>query len=960
MRDESKRSRRTLSRRSFLELSAAGAAAMASRHSLGETNRASTSILPRAEDLNDTHDLISLPAWGPYSKKYFGISHIPDVAQGLNFDFSLFPMLEGAPARLPNVTDRCGVVPWEASPRLDFYSFRMALLPTNQLYCNLSFQELDSGSRLIRIEFVNHTSERHKVALHSLAQMCFPPLHELTAQPIRLCDVELPPKAMWVDALDYKDMQFAKARPTDNLVTEGRWRGEERSHDAVGGSVLAQNFGRSAGDFVIYEIAVAEAFNDASFLFRFKMPSGKSLTFDLDGITRRQIVFKGEDTFSTMQLPVGRLAAGHHTIRLTSQGGDGIALNGFAVAEAGDNASVRFSARTWQQKPLLEDAPTNGIHLKYDDTANWYGYSLGIPAEASVMLPWRDVDGVFGAHSGQDTLDRIFGRTDGRPGDPDSLFVHTSWPAVMLAPSSRHVSYGILAVGSKETTHNALARFDAASSRNERVHLAASRKSFAPPTHPQGTEMLLSQKLIAATTLTNVVYPLRTQGRYLRHYSPGKIWDCLYTWDAGFIGLGLLEIDVDAAICELNAYTTPAGSQSAFIHHGTPLPTQIYLLVEIWNRTQSRSLLAYFYPRLRQYYLFLAGHLGSSTTRKHQDQLICTWDYFYNSGGWDDYPPQLFARKAGLTSAVAPAVSTSHVIRAAKLLRQVAKELGIEADLADYAADVRQLSSSLQHYSWDSDSGYFGYVLHDKAGAPSGILRTESGVNFNMGLDGVAPLIAGICNPSQRDAILHNLFSAEHLWTSVGITTVDKQAPYYNSKGYWNGSVWFAHQWFLFKAMLDVGRGELACRIAQTGLDIWKKSTDSSLDCMEHFSPEPPYGAGWCRFSSLSSPALSWFAALYRPGRLTTGFDCWTGKVRFTSNNTRLRAMLEVPQSSQDEVAEVLVAMGAGRSYKVCVNGTVQITVEVHPGLLRVKLKPNSRDSSYLLTIAPTPRSKAS
>src|SRR6202021_2230848 len=111
-----KRSQRTLSRRSFLELSAAGAAAMASRHSLGETNPASASILPRAEDLNDTHDLISLPAWGPYSKKYFGISHIPDVAQGLNFDFSLFPMLEGAPARLPNVTDRCGVAPWEASP----------------------------------------------------------------------------------------------------------------------------------------------------------------------------------------------------------------------------------------------------------------------------------------------------------------------------------------------------------------------------------------------------------------------------------------------------------------------------------------------------------------------------------------------------------------------------------------------------------------------------------------------------------------------------------------------------------------------------------------------------------------------------------------------------------------------------------------------------------------------------
>jgi len=70
--------------------------------------------------------------------------------------------------------------------------------------------------------------------------------------------------------------------------------------------------------------------------------------------------------------------------------------------------------------------------------------------------------------------------------------------------------------------------------------------------------------------------------------------------------------------------------------------------------------------------------------------------------------------------------------------------------------------------------------------------------------------------------------------------------------------------------------------------------------------------------------------------------------------------VLEAAQGSQDDVAEVLVAMGAGRSYEVCVNGTVQETVEVHPGLLRVKLKPNSRDGSHLLTIAPTPRSKAS
>jgi hypothetical protein len=37
----------------------------------------------------DTHDL-RLPAWGPYTKKYNGLSHIPDLSKGIRFDLSVF------------------------------------------------------------------------------------------------------------------------------------------------------------------------------------------------------------------------------------------------------------------------------------------------------------------------------------------------------------------------------------------------------------------------------------------------------------------------------------------------------------------------------------------------------------------------------------------------------------------------------------------------------------------------------------------------------------------------------------------------------------------------------------------------------------------------------------------------------------------------------------------------------
>jgi hypothetical protein len=298
-----------------------------------------------------------------------------------------------------------------------------------------------------------------------------------------------------------------------------------------------------------------------------------------------------------------------------------------------------------------------------------------------------------------------------------------------------------------------------------------------------------------------------------------------------------------------------------------------------------------------------------------------------------------------ITSTVAPAVNSSHTIRCAKLLRRMAEALGHTEDFAEYDDDIAVLSSSLQNYSWDEGSGYYGYVLHDDEGKPTGIVRTESGVNFNMGLDGVAPLIAGICTAAQTAQILDHLFSPQRMWTDTGITSVDQTAPYYNPDGYWNGSVWFAHQWFLWKTMLDLGRGDLAVRIAQTGIALWKKVTDESYNCMEHFVSHPPFGEGWVQFSSLSSPALSWFAALYTPGRLTCGFDVWTENCRVSENHRELRSRLQSSGSSPQ--FSVLACMQPGPHYQVRWNGAPVEFTRVHDGLLQIQV-PNDGKTGEL------------
>jgi hypothetical protein len=943
-----------LSRRDFLKLAGMGAATSP------WTDTALAGIFGESSDpkfhptqLSRTHDLLSLPAWGPYSKKYFGISHIPYVRRGLSFDWSIFPLLTNGPVKLPSVTGESGVHPWEAAQDLEFYSLRFETIWKDRLYCDLSFSRLSSHSRLVKLELVNQTSSPQHVTLNCLAQLVFPPVKELTAEPIRLCTVELPQGAVWVHALDYVALQFAKPRPTDNLVTDGKWRAEERAHDCVGGSMVAQGFGKDPGDVVRYRVRLERPFSNAALIWRFQMSKGESGAFQMGGIGQHEIKFHGSGQFTTVTVPLGELKAGVCELRFSSAGGSAIALNGFAIAESEQAGQLRFVDAPWHSTPEINAVPAaNGLILRYLDVPNFYGLSLGMPWAGHRELKWRELDAAFRNQSDPDTKERIFGdRRRGRAGDPDSLFVHVFSKPFMVAPNSKHRVYGIVCTGSGEQVRRCLAGFNPQSAANERVALDAQEKAFHLATTPAGESFRFSQQMMAAVTLTNLVYPLYTQRNYIRHYSPGRIWDCLYTWDSGFIGLGLLEINAWRVVDILNAYTTPPGAQSAFIHHGTPLPVQIYLYYELWNRTQSKELLEYFYPRVRQYHRFLAGRLGSSTTRRHRDHLICTWDYFYNTGGWDDYPPQKFVHQKKLTSTVTAVVNSAHTIRCAKLLSQAASALGYTEDLVEYDRDIAEQSASLQRYSWDAASGYFGYVVHNENGEPTGILRENGGANFNMGLDGVSPLVAGICSQEQEQQIIERLFSTKHLWTDVGITTVDRSAPYYSPNGYWNGSVWFAHQWFLWKTMLDLGRADLANRIAQTGLNIWKQVTDASYDCMEHFITYKPFGAGWHQFSSLSSPVLPWFASLYTPGRLTCGFEVWILECSFSQKNRQLRVKLKSTGKNAGRQFSVLACMNPDSHYRVRWNGNPAVFTTLHDGLLQIQLPQVSNPGELQISV---------
>ncbi|MCZ8515426.1 trehalase family glycosidase [Paenibacillus filicis] len=884
------------------------------------------------EALKGTHDLPQLPAWGPYTKKYMGLSHIADSYRGIRFDLSVFPGFYRRKVDVPNVMWESGYHPREAAPDLSYFMHRHEMEWKDRVYADVAFAALSDHTRLVRAELVNRTEQEQNLVLHLMGSLHFPELR--SHGPVLQCDkVVLPSKAVWADALDYSELQFAAPRPSDNLVYDGWYRGEIRGHGFVGGSGLGKGFGLDKGDQVAYDIETPGPYEHAVLLIRYRMEAGATLRLSVRGDIEALLELKGSGELMTERIDLGPLHARRLVLRLISNGGAELMLDGLVVTEHQSAGEVRFERENRNQHPTLLPGPVrSSLILKYEGLNQFYGILWNYPDYEVREFHCDELDR-FMRHTVYHHVNSVL------KGEGEGHFTNVFLRPIRLQPGSSKRIYAIVVSGSLQEVEEALSSGMPEEAECEEVFEEARARVPRLESTPAGDAFRFSQQLMAATLLTNVVYPVYTRRSYIRHNTPGRWWDSLYTWDSGFIGLGLAELNIRRAVECLNAYLTESGDpHAAFIHHGSMVPVQLYLFLELWNKTRSSEMLHSFYPKLRQYYQFYAGKTGSSTTSALPSHLLKTWDYFYNSGGWDDYPPQVAVHREGLTGRTAPVSNTSHAIRIAKILKMAAAAIGNHSeDILEYDEDIDRFREAIQQNAWDEAEGYFGYVLHDEEGKPVSLLRHPGGQNYNMGLDGAYPLIAGICSAEQEKRLLTHLSDSSRLWSPIGLSTVDQSAAYYRLDGYWNGAVWMPHQWFYWKALLGLGHGELARRIALTALALWEKEVRESYHCFEHFIIESGRGAGWHHFGGLSSPVLCWFHAYYTPGTFTAGFDVWIHHFEFHEGKTEMTASLSHNGESGRKHL-VLACMNGNGAYSVTWNGVTAEFKLMDHGLLEIRL----------------------
>ncbi|MCK8061624.1 MULTISPECIES: trehalase family glycosidase [unclassified Fusibacter] len=886
-------------------------------------------------DLKNNHNL-SLSDWGPYTKKYMGISHVAKASKGMRFDLGVFSNIYRRKIEIPHALWESNFHMWEAKADLSYYAYRQELEWKDQLYTDVSFSKMKENQYLISCDIVNNTDKRQNMAIQFMAYLTYPGPIRKSLEELQASKVVIG-KGVWICGTNYEVMSYPCIRPKDNLVTDGYRKGQVIENGFVDATGIT--IGREIGETVSYRIHLTQRLENGRCTIRYKADLGQLVSFKLEGLIEQNVLIIGSSKFECVDIDVGDMQGKTYELKITTLTNIPFLVDGIALYEG----VITFEKNENIHKPeIISCGVKNSFILKYENIDHYYGITW-LYDDYEIREIFNDELDSFMKYTTHNHVDKVL------QGNRKGHYTNAFLKPITVERGEHKQIFGMLTCGDLDEVRQSIEKFVHENNQKNIYDFSKLNMSHFD-IFWEGEKYLLSQNIMAATVLTNVTYPIYMKNQYVKHNTPGRWWDCPYTWDSGFCGIGLAQFDKIRAVDCLNAYLTEVGDEeTAFIHHGSMVPVQFSLMQEIWAIDQEKELLSFFYPRLKQYYEFYSGRLGSSTTRKFDSNLLSPFDYFYNSGGWDDYPAQVYTHQERLGNQVAPIINTAQCIRIAKIMSLFAVILNQEQDCVLFEDDIKLMTKDLYDYAWDEDSGYFGYVYHDKTLKPKGILRTDAGINFNMGLDGLYPLVAGICNEKIEQNFVEKLMDEKHYFTKIGLTTVDMQAPYYNESGYWNGAVWMPHQYYFWKTMLDLGRYQEAFEIADRALETWKAEVDASYNCFEHFVVNSGRGAGWHQFSGLSTPVVVWFKAYYGHGTVSTGFDLMVTEKNTTNNNTEM--FLRMISSNDRKTSTVIVNMNPAFEYEVKVNDTQVQVFRLFGGCLNIQVVNDIKDKLLELKI---------
>ena len=793
---------------------------------------------------------VNFGKWGPFNKNYYGILHVADSSSGTTFNVEVFPGYYRRSVLTPITVADGGAKILKSNASLTEFTYRYELEWKDKVYCDVTYLVSNDKRVDITCKFVNNSSVHQTLN----ANACF----SLQPQKEMLGSVPLgykkPTKPLLkgetyiIDAVDYEGVNLSEklAKMSGGLL------GERVVPDSSGNfsTAISGSCFYSPEHFLAYSLNGKKV---KSLGVRYIAEKDATLTAVLDGKSYT-IPLSKTNSYKYAGILVEETLA--KTLTLIPNGA--ITLDCVCYGDNAQNVAfkkqpVNLSAkrtvygveRDATDQPIVK-SNKEYLKLHYKSVNKTYYVKWNYPLSLIRRFYCDDIGQMLN-YRAQDNINHWW------RGVGDGVYDNVLCKPVFLAPGeTKEVTFTVIEGGLRQA-------------------------KTAKPTKQTllNDPYAFSIETFRACVYLNNVYPIYSRRGYIHHDTPARFFNCLYTWDSGMIGIGLATTSFERAFDTLNAYLTPEGDiHSPFIMSGSTVPTQVLLYKYLFDTyPEKRDKLKPLYPMVKQIYSFYAG-LNKNTEFK--TNLLTAFKLNYNSGGWDDYPPQRYLQLNEIDktevenySDTVPVITTSITVLIAKILREIALYFGF---LNDYDETISLLSSSIEKYLWNEETGYYSYLVHDKQGNPKEFLKHPDGSDYNLGFDGAYPVVAGVSSEERRKRVLENV--KDGMLTEYGLSVVDTRASYYKTNGYWNGSVWVPHAFILWASLLDQGEIELASNVALKHLNTWKKEVEESYNFYEHFLISANgRGAGVHNFSGLSSPMLNFYGAYFTKNFVSCGFE---------------------------------------------------------------------------------------
>jgi len=246
---------------------------------------------------------------------------------------------------------------------------------------------------------------------------------------------------------------------------------------------------------------------------------------------------------------------------------------------------------------------------------------------------------------------------------------------------------------------------------------------------------------------------------------------------------------------------------------------------EHYRNFGDRDRLARVFPVLRAYHQWLRAYR--------------TWpDGSYWSTGWGcgmDNQPRLPAHTAGTPYAdpehyhgrMTWVDTTLQQILSARLLAEMGRALGADADVADMREETVRLGRFVNDRLW-SDADHFYCDRFD-----DGVL------NHVKSVGGYWALLAGVVPPARLGPFLAHLEDPRAFKRPHRVPSLSADHPAYDVHGgYWKGAVWAPTTYMVLRGLTAVGRDALAHEIARNHLDNVVAVFQRTGTVHENYAPE--------------------------------------------------------------------------------------------------------------------------